>query len=295
VRPATSRFLEPKGTGVPLPSRVACYVPLVAAYLALLIIIVLIAGPFLWMISNAFKDQTAIYANPPTWIPSPVILDNFVTAWTQVPFGLFYLNSLKVAGLVTIGQLVTCAMAAYAFARLRFPGREILFGVYLASLMVPSQVTIIPLYILMRTLGLVDNHASLILPALASAFGTFLLRQFFLTIPRELEEAAIIDGAGLLRVLLSVIVPLSKPALAALTIFTFNYFWNDFFSPLIFLDSPQNLTLPVGLTLLQGQYAGTSPAVMLAGVCMAIMPVLIVFLIGQRYIVEGITLTGLKG
>jgi multiple sugar transport system permease protein len=286
VRRATSRLLEPKGAGVALPSPVARYVPLVAAYLALLIIIVLIAGPFLWMISNAFKDQTAIYANPPTWIPSPVILGNFVTAWTQVPFGLFYLNSLKVAGLVTIGQLVTCAMAAYAFARLRFPGREILFGVYLASLMVPSQVTIIPLYILMRTLGLVDNHASLILPALASAFGTFLLRQFFLTIPRELEEAAIIDGAGLLRVLLTVIMPLSKPALARQT---------RFFSPLIFLDSPQNLTLPVGLTLLQGQYAGTSPAVMLAGVCMAIIPVLIVFLIGQRYIVEGITLTGLKG
>lgn len=279
----------------PLSSRAVRYVPLGVAYLALAIIVVLVTGPFLWMVSNAFKDQTAIYANPPTWIPAPAIVDNFVTAWSQVPFGLFFLNSLKVAGLVTIGQLVTCTLAAYAFARLRFPGREIVFGIYLASLMVPSQVTIIPLYILMRTLGLVDNHASLILPALASAFGTFLLRQFFLTIPRELEEAAIIDGAGLLRVLLTVILPLSRPALAALTIFTFNFFWNDFFSPLIFLDSPQNLTLPVGLTLLQGQYGGTSPAVMLAGVCMAIVPVLIVFLIGQRYIVEGITLTGLKG
>ena len=216
-------------------------------------------------------------------------------AWTTVPFGMFFVNSLKVAGLITIGQLVTCSLAAYAFARLRFPGRDLLFGLYLSSLMVPSQVTIIPLYILMRNLGLIDNHASLILPALASAFGIFFLRQFFLTIPRELEEAAIVDGAGLWRVLLVIILPLSKPALASLAIFTFNYFWNDFFTPLIFLDSPANLTLPVGLGYLQGQYGGTSPAVMLAGVCMAVVPILVVFLVGQRYIVEGITLTGLKG
>jgi len=257
--------------------------PTLVLYAVLLIVVAVIAAPFLWMISNAFKDQTAIYANPPAWLPSPVITDNFVSAWTQVPFPLFFLNSVKVAGLITIGQLITCSLAAYAFARLRFPGREIVFGIYLSSLMVPGQVTIIPLYILMKNLGL------------ASAFGTFLLRQFFLTIPRELEEAAIVDGAGLLRVLVTVILPLSRPALAALAIFTFNFFWNDFFAALIFLDSPQNLTLPVGLSVLQGQYGGTSPAVMLAGVCMAIIPVLVVFLVGQRYIVEGITLTGLKG
>lgn len=264
-------------------------------YVLLAVVAALVAIPFVWMISSAFKDQTGIYANPPTWIPNPWISDNFVTAWTQVPFGQFFLNSFKVAGLNTVGQLTTCTLAAYAFARLRFRGRDIIFGLYLASLMVPSQVTIIPLYILMKDLGLVDNHASLILPGLWSAFGTFLLRQFFLTIPRELEEAAIIDGAGLLRVLWTVILPLSTSALAALAIFTFNFFWNDFFSPLIFLDTPGNLTLPVGLSLLQGQYAGTSPAVMLAGVCMAVVPVLVVFIIGQRYIVEGITLTGLKG
>ena len=140
--------------------------------------IALIIVPFLWMLSNAFKDQTALYATPPIWVPSPPTLANFTAAWTQVPFGNFMLNSLKVAGLITIGQLVTCSMAAYAFARLRFPGREIVFGIYLSSLMVPSQVTVIPLYILMRNLGLVDNHASLILPGLASAFGTFLLCPF---------------------------------------------------------------------------------------------------------------------
>jgi multiple sugar transport system permease protein len=278
-----------------LVSPVIRRLPLLALYLVLLAVMALIAGPFLWMISNAFKDQTTIFANPPAWLPSQPILDNYVAAWTQVPFGLFLLNSLKVAGLITIGQLITCSMAAYAFARLRFPGREVVFGIYLSSLMVPSQVTIIPLYILMSNLGLVDTHAALILPALASAFGTFLLRQFFLTIPRELEEAAIIDGAGLMRVFLTIILPLSRPALATLAIFTFTYFWNDFFTPLIFLDSQQNLTLPVGLVVLQGQYAVTSPAVMFAGVCMAILPVLIVFLIGQRYIIAGITLTGLKG
>ena len=263
--------------------------------LFLLLIAALIAAPFLWGISTAFKDQTGVYANPPVWIPSPAITDNFVTAWTMVPMGMFFLNSLKVAGLITVGQLVTCSLAAYAFARLRFPGRDLIFGLYLSSLMVPGQVTIIPLYILMRHLGLIDNHASLILPALTSAFGIFFLRQFFLTIPRELEEAAIVDGAGLLRVLLVIILPLSKPALAALAIFTFNYFWNDFFTALIFLDTPANLTLPVGLAYLSGQYGGTSQAVILAGVCLAVLPVLLIFLAGQRYIVEGITLTGLKG
>jgi multiple sugar transport system permease protein len=264
-------------------------------YLFLLLIAALIAAPFLWGVSTAFKDQTGVYAVPPLWIPSPAVTDNFSTAWTVVPLGLFFLNSLKVAGLVTIGQLITCSLAAYAFARLHFPGRDLLFGLYLSSLMVPGQVTIIPLYIVMRNLGLIDNHASLILPALTSAFGIFFLRQFFLTIPRELEEAAIVDGAGLLRVLWVIILPLSKPALAALAIFTFNYFWNDFFTALIFLDSPSNLTLPVGLAYLSGQYGGTSQAVILAGVCLAVLPVLVIFLVGQRYIVEGITLTGLKG
>jgi multiple sugar transport system permease protein len=264
-------------------------------YVVLALLLALIALPFLWMLSTAFKDQGAIFAATPAWIPSPIVTDNFVSAWTLVPFGMFFLNSLKVAGLVTIGQLVTCSMAAYAFARLHFRGRDGLFGIYLLTLMVPAQVTIIPLFLLMKNVGLIDNHASLILPGLASAFGTFLLRQFFLTIPRELEEAAIIDGAGLLRVLVSIILPLSKPALAALAIFTFNFYWNDFFNPLIFLDTPSNFTLPVGLSLLQGQYSLTSPAVMLAAVAMAVAPVLIVFLFAQRYIVEGITMTGLKG
>ncbi len=269
--------------------------PRLVFYLMLLLLILTIAVPFAWTLSSAFKDQTAIYATPPVWLPPRIITDNIVAAWTQVPFGEFLVNSLKVAGLITLGQLITCSLAAYAFARLRFPGREIVFGIYLSSLLVPGQVTIIPLYIMMKTLGLIDNHAALILPGLASAFGTFLLRQFFLTIPRELEEAAIIDGAGLLRVLLVIILPLSRPALAALTIFTFNSSWNEFFNALIFLDSTPNMTLPVGLSVLQGQYGGTSPAIMLAGVLIAVIPVLIVFLLAQRYIVEGITLTGLKG
>ena len=269
--------------------------PRLGLYLVVAVMVAVVAAPFLWMISAAFKDPIGIMATPPAWIPSPVVLDNFTSAWTQVPFGNFMVNSLKVATAVTVGQLITCSLAAYAFARLRFPGRDICFALYLASLMVPSQVTIIPLYILMHHLGLTDNHASLILPGLASAFGTFLLRQFFLSVPRELEEAAIVDGAGLFRVLIVLILPLSVPALASLAIFTFNYYWNDFFTALIFLSSPQNLTLPVGLVLLQGTFASTSPAIMLAGVCLAVLPVLIVFVAGQRYIVEGITMTGLKG
>jgi multiple sugar transport system permease protein len=278
-----------------LPSAALRLLRAAPMYVVLAAIMVLIIAPFFWMVSSAFKDQTAIYASPPEWIPSAPTTQNFIDAWNMVPFGWFLVNSLKVAGLITIGQLVTCSLAGYAFARLRFPGKEIIFGVYLSSLMVPSQVTIIPLFIVMRNLGLIDNHASLILPGLASAFGTFLLRQFFMTVPRELEEAAIIDGCGLLGVLWQVILPLSTPALAALAIFTFNGAWNDFFNPLIFLSSPQNLTLPVGLALLQGEFSATSPAVMLAGVCMAVLPVLVVFMLGQRYIVEGITMTGIKG
>ncbi len=260
----------------------------VLAFLAFMVV------PFLWMLSTAFKERLAVLALEPAWVPQPITADSFSQLWSYVPFGSFYLNSLKIALSVTLGQIVFCSSAAYAFARLRFPGRNALFAVYIGSLLVPGQVTIIPLYIIVKDLGLLDNHAALILPALTSAFGTFLLRQFFLSIPVELEEAARIDGAGPFRILATIYMPLSGSALATLAIFTFNATWNDFFGPLIFLTSIPNMTIPLALNFINGQY-GQNEAVVMAGAVAAIAPVLVVYLLAQRYIVEGITLTGIKG
>ena len=190
------------------------------------------------------------------------------------------LNSLQVTVLITLGQLVTCSMAAYAFARLRFPGRDTLFLVFLSQLMVPQQVTIIPVFILIRVFGLLDTPWALIVPALFSAFGTFLLRQFFLTIPNELEDAARVDGAGYVRTFVQIILPLAGPALATLTIFTFNFYWNEFFRPLLFISTWERMTLPLGLTIMKGFLGVGNVAAIMAGVSMGILPVLVVFLLG---------------
>jgi multiple sugar transport system permease protein len=267
----------------------------VLVYCILLIFMVIMGAPFLWVVSTSFKSPLDVFSLPPNWLPPSPTFDNYVTVWQQIPFANFYLNSLEIAGLATVGQLITCSLAAYAFARLQFPGRGLIFGILLASLMVPIQVTIIPLYVMMRDLNLINTPWSLILPGIISPFGIFLLRQFFLAIPTELVEAARIDGAGHPQIFLRIFVPLSIPALATLAIFTFNYYWNDFFRPLIFLNSVDRMTIPLGLVIIQGQYGGGSPAIVMAGVCLALVPVFIVFLVGQRYLIEGITLTGLKG
>jgi len=209
-------------------------------------------------------------------------------------FVMFYLNSILVAVTVTLGQLITCSLAAYAFARLEFPGREQLFIGYLATMMVPGVVTLIPVFILMRELHLVDTYWALILPGLFSAYGTFLLRQFFMGIPKELEDAAYIDGCGKLGVLRHVILPLSKPALATLATFTFIGSWNDFMGPLIFINSPERKTLPIGLASFQGLYT-TEWTLLMAASIIVLLPVLIVFVFNQRFFTEGIQLSGLGG
>ncbi len=263
-------------------------------HLVVIVALLFMLLPFLWMLSTAFKEGMQVFDQPPDWIPSPIITDNFQSLLSLVPFGSFYLNSFIVAGTITVGQLVFCSSAAFAFARLHFPGRGLLFGVYLSSLFVPAQVTIIPLYVLIKHLGLLDNLSSLILPSLTSAFGTFLLRQFFLSIPIELEEAARVDGAGPFRILTTVFIPLSGSALATLAIFTFNFFWNEFFRPLIFLSSVHNMTIPLGLAFVVGDHS-QGQSVVMAGVTLAVIPVLVVYLFAQRYIIQGIALTGLKG
>jgi multiple sugar transport system permease protein len=209
-------------------------------------------------------------------------------------FTAFYLNSIIVAVCVTVGQVFTSSLAAYAFARLRFPGRDKLFLGYLGTLMVPYVVTMIPVFILLRLMHLVDTYAALILPAMFSAYGTFMLRQFFLTIPTELEDAARIDGCGKWGIYANVILPLSKPALATLTTFVFLNNWNSFMWPLIVISSPEKKTLPIGLYAFMGQY-DTEWTLLMAASLMVLLPVLVVFLLGQRYFVRGIVLSGLKG
>jgi multiple sugar transport system permease protein len=256
---------------------------------------VLMLLPFVWMFSTSWRLAKDSFSLPPQWLPTAWRIENYQEVLSGIPFVAFVLNSLKVSALITLGQLVTCSMAAYAFARLRFPGRDLLFLIFLSQLMVPQQVTIIPVFILIRVLGLLDTHWALIIPALFSAFGTFLLRQFFLTIPAELEDAARVDGAGYLRTFLQIILPLAGPGLSTLAIFVFNFYWNEFFRPLLFISTWEKMTLPLGLTVMRGYLGVGNVAAIMAGVSMGILPVLVVFLIAQRYLIEGITLTGIKG
>jgi len=263
-------------------------------YLFLLLVVLVMVAPFVWMFSTSFGSVETAFALPPRWIPDLSNIRAYQQLLKSIPFFLYMWNSFKIASLITVSQLITCSTAAYAFARLRFRGRDFLFFLLLSSMMVPIQVTVVPLFILMRRIHLYDTHASLILPVLISAFGVFLLRQFFLTIPKELEDAARIDGASHFTIYSRIILPLSGPALSALAILCFLYFWNELFRPLIFLSSLDNFTIPVGLTMLRGQYDVGSPTRLMAAVTLAVIPVLVVFIFAQRYIIEGITLTGLK-
>ncbi|NOZ73005.1 MAG: carbohydrate ABC transporter permease [Chloroflexi bacterium] len=250
--------------------------------------------PFLWMLSTSLKTPQEIFTFPPTWIPHPIAWENYRETVTIMPFGRFYLNSFIVAVAVTGLQLLTSSLAAFAFARLRFPGRDALFLLYLATLMVPFQVTMIPNFILIRLLGWYDSYQALILPPAFSAFSTFLLRQYFLGIPLDLDEAARMDGASSFRIWWQIILPLSGPALAALAIFTFLASWNDFLWPLIITSSPQMRTLPVGLSAFQGQY-NVQWHLLMAGAVIALLPVLVIYSFAQKWFVRGITLSGMGG
>lgn len=256
---------------------------------------ILMVAPFLWIFQASFSASAAAYRLPPRWWPENPDLQNFALVFQQVPFHRFFINSLFVATSITVGQLITCSTAAYAFARLEFRGRNILLMILLSSLMIPFQVTIVPLFIFMRQLNLYNTHWALILPPLISPFGVFLLRQYFLTIPRELEEAAVIDGASTWVIFTRIILPLAAPALTTLGIVTFVYWWNDYLLPLIMINDPNLQTVPVGLTLLRGRYAAGLVGTIAAGVTMAVIPVLLVFLLLQRYIIKSIVTTGIKG
>ncbi|WP_307336932.1 carbohydrate ABC transporter permease [Caldalkalibacillus uzonensis] len=249
--------------------------------------------PFLWMISTSLKSKGATMVLPPQWIPDEISLDNYIRVAEVFPVEKFLLNSIIVAVFTTVGQLLLCSMAAYVFARIQFKGRETLFLLYLATLMVPTQVTMIPQFILMKYLGWLDTYQALIVPGVFSAFGTFLLRQSFLTIPKSLEEAAFIDGASHFRVYWQIILPLAKPALATLAVFSFMQSWNNFLWPLIIISDRNMMTLPLGLSMLHGRWE-TDWNLMMAGVVISVIPILSVYLFAQKYFIRGITLSGLK-
>lgn len=255
---------------------------------------VLMIAPFLWIIQAAFGETTEVFKLPPQWFPQNPSLENFEEVFDQVPYQLFMGNSLKLAIIVTIGQLLTCSLAAYAFARLEFPGRNVLFVLLLSALMIPGQVTIVPLFILVRQLGLYNTHTALILPALVNPFGVFLLRQYFITLPKELEDAARVDGANVFTIYWRIILPLSGPVLTTLAILTFVGMWNQYFFPLIMINQPELQVITVGLTLLRGQYGVGALGPIAAALTMAVVPVLIVFLLLQKYIIKSIVSTGLK-
>jgi multiple sugar transport system permease protein len=269
----------------------------VLAYLALLLGSVVMIAPFAWMISTALKPPGEAFAYPPQWIPSRITFENFERVWTTVPFGRYTFNSIFVALAVMVLELITASMAGYAFARLRFPGRERLFLLYLATLMIPGQVTVIPNFILMRYMGWLDTYQGLIIPNAFTAFGTFLLRQAFLSMPGELEEAAKIDGAGYFGIYTRIILPLAGPALATLAILSFQGSYNAYFWPLVVVSSDQMWTLPLALRLFTGT-AGMSATdwwLVMAGATIAVAPMIAVFMAMQKYFVRGIVLTGMGG
>ena len=250
--------------------------------------------PFLWMVSTSFKFDTQVFTVPVEWIPDPVNLSNYTQVWVEEPFLLYYKNTVVVAVFATAGQVIISAMAAYAFSSIEFRGKNILFSLYLATMMVPWHTIMIPQYQIISRLGLTDAHAALILGQLASAFGIFLLRQFFLTVPRELMEAARIDGAGEGYIFSKVMLPLAKPALSTLIIFTFVQVWNDYTAPLIYLNTKEKYTIQLGLTFFQSEHT-MQYTVIMAGTGCALIPIIITYLIFEKQITNGMVHSGLKG
>ncbi|WMJ90416.1 carbohydrate ABC transporter permease [Anaerocolumna sp. MB42-C2] len=250
--------------------------------------------PFTWTILSSLKNMGQTFASPPKILPDPIVWENYPDSLATLPFGRAYFNSFYIAFVVVVIQLLTATMAGYAFAKLKFHGSNFVFILFLATMMIPSQVTMIPLFIIMKYLGLLGTHLSLILPAgLFNAFGVFLMRQFIAGIPNELEEAAVIDGATVPQIFFRIIIQLVKPSMAAFGIFVFLGQWNNFLYPLIFLNKTETFTVPLLLNFFKGTYATNYPLLM-AGTVISILPVLIVYMFFQKQIIQGIAITGMK-
>jgi multiple sugar transport system permease protein len=250
------------------------------------------AMPFLWMLTTSLKPEPALY-QPPLLLPTHFEWENYVKAWAAAPFPRFFLNSTIMTAGIVLAQTLLSAMAGYAFARMRFPGRDVLFFLVLGTMMIPFPVTLIPSFLVVNWLGWIDTYNALIIPRAVSAFAIFLFRQYFLTIPRELEEAAWIDGAGRFTLFFRIILPLSTPVIAASAIFSFLFAWNDFLWPLLVTNSTEMRTVQVGLAMFQGQY-GVFWTLLTAAATIVTLPAIVAFLAAQKQFIAGITNTGLK-
>ena len=266
----------------------------VLLYIVLILIAIIMVVPFLWMLSTSLKTQYDAVKIPPVWIPDPPQWENYVKLFTEQPMFQFMLNTIKIVFFVVLGQLFFSSLAAYSFARISFKGRNVVFFFYIATLMVPGQVTMIPTYLMFAKAGLTDNHLALILPAFFSAFGVFLLRQFFMSLPRELEEAAEIDGCNPFMTYWRIMLPLVVPAMLTLGVFTLMNTWNDYMGPLIYLSSPEKYTMTLGIAYFKGVYT-TQWNLVMAGSLVSVVPILIAYLCAQKYFIEGIAFSGVKG
>lgn len=283
----TERPAAPARRGRDRAAAIVLHVVLVAGLLVMV-------GPFIWMLLSSFKTEGEIRLVPPTWWPRDPTLDNYRTLFGSLNFPQYFINSTVVAVLTTLGNLLFCSAVGYALTKLRFPGRRALFGVVLGSVMVPGMVTFVPQFVLVANMGLTNTYAGLVLPYLAGALGAFLMRQFMLSIPDELIESARVDGASELRIFLSIVLPLSRSMLAALGILTFLASWNNFLWPLVVATTEDKYTLPVALALYSVGQNQTKFGLLLAGAVVVVLPVLLVFLVLQRHFVRGIATTGMK-
>jgi len=250
--------------------------------------------PFVWSFSTSLKAVGEVFDYPPKWIPESLHWNNYFQVWKAAPFSRYMINSIIVSGIITILTLLTGSLAAYAFARLEFWGRDLLFMIYLGTMMIPGQVTMIPNFILIKLLGWTDTYTGLVLPSVFTALGVFLLRQFFMTIPKEYEEAAKIDGASRFYIYLYIILPLAIPALSTLAVFTFVFQWNNLMWPLVVINKEAMKTLTLGLASFQGMHS-TNWSLLMAAATIGIIPSFIIFILGQKYLIKGITLSGIKG
>lgn len=286
VDPPRTRRTREAGFGEPRPNWIA--------YVVLGLGLVIVTSPFVWMALSSLKGEGEIRRVPPTWLPEAPTLDNFRELFDRLDFPQFFTNSTLVAAVVTIGNLVFCSMLGYVLAKSDFAGKKLLFRLVLGTLMIPGMVTLVPLFVLIANMGLVNTYAGLILPFLAAPFGVFLMRQFFLGIPDELIDAARVDGASEARIFVQVVMPLAKPALATLAILTFLGSWNNFLWPLVVATTEDKYTLPVALALYSTGQNQTDYGLLLAGAVVVVVPVLVVYLALQRYFVQGVAMTGIK-
>jgi len=270
--------------------------PLVGTNLVILIGAFVVSIPLLWMLSTSVKDPGDVFLQPPQWIPSVFRWANYAEAVNAIPFWTYTTNSIIITALGVIGEVVSCSLVAYAFARLRSRDKDVLFLILLSTMMLPGEVKLVPTYLMFRWFGWLNTFLPLVVPHFfGGAFYIFLLRQFFLTLPLEMDEAAKVDGAGYLRIFWNIILPLAKPALATVAIFSFYSIWNDFLSPLIYLSKEDNYTLPLGLQAFIGAYGVIHWTWLMAASVLALIPCVVIFFTFQRWFIEGAVLSGLKG